>query len=172
LLSYEVFMGLSLMGVVILAGSFDLLAIVEAQRDLWFVVPQFPGFVLFAIAASAEARRIPFDLPESESELVAGYHAEYSGMKFGLFFVGEYLGLILISVMIVVLFFGGWHGPWLPPIVWFLLKVFFFVFIFILARASLPRPRFDQVMNVGWKLLLPLALLNLVITGAIVVATS
>jgi NADH-quinone oxidoreductase subunit H len=172
MLSYEVFMGLSLMGVVILAGSFNLVTIVEAQRDLWFVIPQFPGFVLFVIAASAEARRIPFDLPESESELVAGYHAEYSGMKFGLFFVGEYLGLILISAMIVVLFLGGWHGPWLPPIVWFLLKVFFFIFLFILARASLPRPRFDQVMNVGWKLLLPLALLNLVITGAIVVANG
>jgi NADH-quinone oxidoreductase subunit H len=172
MLSYEVFMGLSLMGVVILAGSFDLVEIVEAQRDLWFVIPQFPGFVLFLIAASAEARRIPFDLPESESELVAGYHAEYSGMKFGLFFVGEYLGLILISAMIVVLFLGGWHGPWLPPIVWFLLKVFFFIFLFILARAALPRPRFDQVMNVGWKLLLPLALLNLVITGAIVVANG
>src|SRR5262244_1435693 len=114
MLSYEVFMGLSLMGVVLLAGSFSLPAIVEAQKKLWFVVPQFLGFVLFLIAGFAETRRIPFDLPEAESELVAGYHSEYSGMKFGMFFVGEYMGVTLISAMIAVLFFGGWLGPVLP----------------------------------------------------------
>jgi NADH-quinone oxidoreductase subunit H len=122
LLSYEVFMGLSLMGVVMLAGTFDLRAIVLAQRDLWFIVPQFVGFVVFTVAGIAEMRRLPFDLPEAETELVAGFHTEYSGFKFGLFFVGEYIGLVLISAMIVTLFFGGWLGPWLPPVVWFVLK--------------------------------------------------
>jgi NADH-quinone oxidoreductase subunit H len=170
MISYEVFMGLSLMGVVLLAGSFSLSAIVEAQRDLWFVIPQFLGFVLFLIAGLAETRRTPFDLPEAESELVAGYHSEYSGMKFGMFFVGEYLGVTLISAMITVLFFGGWLGPILPPIVWFLLKTFFFISFFILLRASLPRPRFDQLMSWGWKVMLPLALTNLVVTGAMVLA--
>lgn len=170
MLSYEVFMGISLLGVVVLAGSFDLARIVEAQRGLWYVVPQFLGFVLFVIAGLAETRRLPFDLPESESELVAGFHAEYSGMKFGMFFVGEYLGVILISSLITVLFFGGWLGPVLPPIVWFLIKLFFFICFFILVRASLPRPRFDQLMSWGWKLMLPLALANLLITGAVVLA--
>jgi NADH-quinone oxidoreductase subunit H len=169
MISYEVFMSLSLMGVVLLAGSFSLTAIVKAQEKLWFVVPQFLGFVLFLIAGVAEARRLPFDLPEAEAELVAGFHSEYSGMKFGMFFVGEYLGLILISSMITVLFFGGWLGPWLPPIVWFLIKMFGFICFFILLRASLPRLRFDQLMSLGWKRMLPLALVNLLVTGAIVV---
>jgi NADH-quinone oxidoreductase subunit H len=168
MLSYEVFMGLSLMGVVILAGSFSLTRIVEAQRGLWFCVPQALGLLVFANAGIAETRRLPFDLPEAESELVAGYHAEYSGMKFGLFFVGEYLGITLISAMVVTLFFGGWLGPWLPPIVWFVLKTFVLVCGFILLRATLPRPRFDQLMAYGWKVLLPLALVNLLVTGALV----
>ncbi|MEX2264173.1 MAG: NADH-quinone oxidoreductase subunit NuoH [Bryobacteraceae bacterium] len=167
MLSYEVFMGLSLMGVVVLAGSFRLLEIVEAQRGLWFVVPQFVGFVLFLIAGVAETRRLPFDLPEAESELVAGFHAEYSGMKFGMFFVGEYMGVVLISAMISVLFLGGWLGPVLPPVVWFLIKTFFFICFFILLRASLPRPRFDQLMSWGWKVMLPVSLANLLITGAV-----
>ncbi len=169
MLSYEVFMGLSLMGTVLLAGSFRLTDIVEAQRHMWFVIPQFLGFVLFLIAGVAETRRLPFDLPEAESELVAGFHSEYSGMKFGLFFVGEYLGVILISAMIAVLFFGGWMGPVLPPVIWFLLKTFLFICVFILFRASLARPRFDQLMSWGWKVLLPLTLANLVVTGAIVI---
>jgi NADH-quinone oxidoreductase subunit H len=170
LLSYEVFMGLSLMGVVLIAGSFDLRAIVAAQDRIWFVIPQFVGFVVFLIAGIAETRRLPFDLPEAESELVAGFHSEYSGMKFGLFFVAEYLGIILISAMITTLFLGGWHGPWLPPIVWFLLKTFAFICFFILLRASLPRPRYDQLMAYGWKVLLPLSLLNLAVTAAVVIA--
>ena len=170
MISYEVFMGLSLMGVVVLAGSFDLAKIVEAQRKMWFVIPQFLGFVLFLIAGIAETRRLPFDLPEAESELVAGYHSEYSGMKFGMFFVGEYLGVTLISALIAVLFFGGWLGPWLPPIVWFFIKLFLFICFFILLRASLPRPRFDQLMSWGWKLMLPLALANILVTGAVVLA--
>jgi NADH-quinone oxidoreductase subunit H len=170
MLSYEVFMGLSLMGVVILAGSFNLGDIVRAQRHLWFVIPQFPGFVLFLIAGLAETRRLPFDLPESESEIIAGYHAEYSGMKFGMFFVGEYLGVILISSLITILFFGAWIGPVLPGIVWFFIKMFAFISLFVLMRAALPRPRFDQLMSWGWKLLLPLALANLLVTGAVVLA--
>lgn len=170
MLSYEIFMGLSLMGVVVLAGSFDLANIVEAQRKMWFVIPQFLGFMLFLIAGLAETRRLPFDLPEAESELVAGYHSEYSGMKFGMFFVGEYLGVTLISALIAVLFFGGWLGPWLPPIVWFFIKMFLFICFFILLRASLPRPRFDQLMSWGWKLMLPLALANILVTGAVVLA--
>lgn len=170
MLSYEVFMGISLMGVVLLAGSFNLTRIVEAQRGLWFIIPQFLGFLLFMIAGFAETRRLPFDLPESESELVAGFHAEYSGMKFGMFFVGEYLGVVLISSLITVLFFGGWLGPGLPPIVWFLIKTFFFICFFILVRAALPRPRFDQLMQFGWKLMLPLALANLLVTGAVALA--
>jgi NADH-quinone oxidoreductase subunit H len=170
MLSYEVFMGLSLMGVVLLAGSFSLVDIVYAQRRIWFIIPQFLGFVLFLIAGLAETRRLPFDLPEAESELVAGFHSEYSGMKFGMFFVGEYLGITLISAMITILFFGGWMGPVLPPILWFLIKTFFFIGVFILMRASLPRPRFDQLMAFAWKLMLPLALANLLVTGAVLLA--
>jgi NADH-quinone oxidoreductase subunit H len=168
MLSYEVFMGLSLMGVVMTAGSFDLRAIVEAQRGLWFVLPQFVGFTVFLIAGVAETHRLPFDLPEAENELVAGFHAEYSGLKFGMFFVGEYLGITLVSVMITTLFFGGWLGPFLPPVVWFALKTFVFICLFILLRASLPRLRFDQLMAFGWKVMLPVALLNLLATGAVV----
>ena len=169
MLSYEVFMGLSLMGVVMLAGSFNLRAIVEAQqRHVWFVLWQPIGFLVFFIAGIAETHRLPFDLPEAESELVAGYHSEYSGMKFGMFFVGEYLGITLISALTVALFFGGWLGPVLPPLVWFLIKTFIFISFFILLRASLPRPRYDQLMSFGWKICLPLSLLNLLVTGAVI----
>ncbi len=167
-ISYEVFMGLSLMGVVLIAGSFSLSAIIEAQRGLWFVVPQVVGFVVFFIAGLAETHRLPFDIPEAEAELTAGYHAEYSGMKFGMFFVGEYIGVVLISALIAVLFFGGWLGPVLPGVIWFLLKTFAFIGLFILIRATLPRPRYDQMMAWGWKILLPLSLVNLLITGAVV----
>ncbi|MCZ2459350.1 MAG: NADH-quinone oxidoreductase subunit NuoH [Chitinophagales bacterium] len=169
MISYEVFMGLSLMGVVILAGSFNMTDIVMEQKGMWNVVPQFIGFVIFFIAGLAETHRLPFDIPEAESELIAGFHSEYSGMKFGMFFVGEYLGITLVSAMTTVLFFGGWLGPsFLPPIVWFLIKMFAFILVFVLLRASLPRPRYDQLMSWGWKILLPLALLNLLVTGAIV----
>ncbi|KAA5549297.1 NADH-quinone oxidoreductase subunit NuoH [Adhaeribacter rhizoryzae] len=169
MISYEVFMGLALMGVVLLTGSFNLRDIVEAQRNMWFVVPQIIGFVIFFIAGVAETHRLPFDIPEAESELIAGFHSEYSGMKFGIFFVGEYLGITLISCMVVALYFGGWLGPaFLPPVVWFALKTFVFISIFILLRASLPRPRYDQLMEFGWKILLPLTLVNLLVTAAIV----
>ncbi len=168
MLAYEVFMGLSLMGVVAITGSFSMKAIVEAQENVWFILLQPIGFVVFMIAGIAETHRIPFDLPEAESELVAGFHSEYSGMKFGMFFVGEYIGITLISALLVTLFLGGWHGPFLPPIVWFFLKVFFFICGFILLRASLPRMRYDQLMAFGWKLMLPLSLINLMATGAVI----
>jgi len=168
MVSYEVFMGISLMGVVLLAGSFNLREIVNAQADLWFIVPQFVGFFIFMIAGIAEAHRLPFDLPEAEHEIVAGFHTEYSSMKFGMFFIGEYLGVALISAMIVTLYFGGWLGPVLPPIVWFCLKTFVFICFFILLRAAIPRPRYDQLMSFGWKLMLPLALINMLVTGGVV----
>jgi NADH-quinone oxidoreductase subunit H len=169
MISYEVFMGLALMGTVLMAGSFSLVDIVEAQRGLWFVVPQFIGFIIFFIAGIAETHRLPFDIPEAESELIAGFHSEYSGMKFGMFFVGEYLGITLISSITVCLFFGGWLGPgFLPPLVWFVIKTFIFIGVFILLRASLPRPRYDQLMEFGWKILLPLTLINLMITAGVI----
>jgi NADH-quinone oxidoreductase subunit H len=155
-----------------LAGSFSLRDIVLAQTRLWFFVPQLAGFLIFFMAGIAETHRLPFDLPEAESELIAGYHSEYSGMKFGLYFVGEYLGVTLISALTVTLFFGGWLGPrFLPPVAWFFIKTFVFIGVFILMRASLPRPRFDQLMKFGWKVLLPLSVLNLMVTGAIVLAS-
>jgi NADH-quinone oxidoreductase subunit H len=172
MISYEVFMGLSLLGVVLLAGSFDLRVIVESQAGMWNVIPQFPAFVIFLIAGCAEIHRAPFDLPEAEQELTAGYHTEYSGMKFGMFFVGEYLGIVLISCLVTVLFFGGWLGPILPGFVWFMLKTGFFVVFFVLLRAATIRPRYDQLMALGWKILLPITLVNVAITGAIVVAQS
>lgn len=168
--SYEVFMGLSVMGVVLLTGTFNLREIVLAQEGGWLIQTQFVGFIIFLIAGIAESHRLPFDLPEAETELTAGFHTEYSGLKFALFFLGEYLSVTLISSMSVVLFFGGWLMPeplasWLPPLVWFILKVFVFVLFFILLRTSLPRPRFDQLLSFGWKYMLPLALLNLLVTA-------
>lgn len=171
--SYEVFMGISVMGVVMLSGTFNLREIVEAQQDGWFILPQFLGFLVFLVAAVAESRRGPFDLPEAEQELIAGYHTEYSGMKFGMFFVGEYLGVTLTSAVIVTLFFGGWLGPaWLPPLVWFCLKTAVGIAFFILIRGALPRPRYDQLMAFGWKVMLPVALLNLLATGALALVAT
>jgi NADH-quinone oxidoreductase subunit H len=170
MVSYEVFMGLSLVGVVTIAGSFSLVQIVESQRGLWNIGPQFIGFVVFVVAGLAETRRLPFDLVEADSELVAGYHTEYSGMKFGMFLVGEYIAVTLISALIATLFFGGWLGPWLPGLVWFLIKTGLFITFFIVVRGTFPRPRYDQLMELGWKVMLPLSLVNLLVTGAIVVA--
>lgn len=167
MISYEVFMGLSMIGVVMLTGTFRLGDIVEAQRNGWFMFGQFAGFIVFMVAGLAETHRMPFDLPEAESELVAGYHAEYSGMKFAMFFLGEYLGMILVAALLTVLFVGGWLGPsFLPPIAWFLIKTMAFICFFILLRAALPRPRYDQFMAFGWKIMLPLSLANLLATGA------
>ncbi|MBL4581609.1 MAG: NADH-quinone oxidoreductase subunit NuoH [Gammaproteobacteria bacterium] len=174
MISYEVFMGISILGVVALAGTFNLREIVLAQEaNGWYVIPQFIGFVIFLIAGIAESHRLPFDIPEAEQEICAGYHTEYSGMKFGMFFVGEYLGLVLIASLITVLFFGGWLGPaFLPPIFWFALKSFMFIAFFILLRAAIPRPRYDQLMSYGWLFLLPISLVNLLITGVIILSTS
>jgi NADH-quinone oxidoreductase subunit H len=163
MISYEVFMGLAVMGVVMLAGSFDLRDIIVAQQKCWFIVPQFFGFIAFLIAGIAEAHRLPF-------ELGAGFHTEYSSMKFGMFFIGEYAGIILISAMCVVLYFGGGAGGLLPPAFWFALKTAAFIGFFILLRAALPRPRYDQLMSYGWKLMLPLAIVNLAVTGAVMLA--
>ena len=177
--SYEVFMGISLMGIVVLTGSFNLRDIVEAQQHGWFVFPQFIGFITFFIAGVAVAHRTPFDLPEAESELAAGYHTEYSGMKWVMFFVSEYVGIVLISALLVTLFLGGWHAPaafgyhllpavlsYIPAFVWFFIKILFFIMMFILLRGALPRPRYDQVMVAGWKVCLPLTLINLLATAA------
>ena len=167
MVSYEVFMGLSLMGVVMLSGSFSLTQIVAAQEDLWFVVTQPLGLFVFVIAGLAESHRLPFDLPEAEHELTAGFHTEYGGMKFAMFMLGEYLGLILISCMITTLFLGGWLGPWLPPLLWFPIKTLIVILFFILLRAAIPRPRYDQLMSLGWKVMLPITLVNLAVTGGV-----
>ena len=174
MVTYEVFMALSIMGVVIHAGSFSLVDIVVAQEDVWFLVPQFLGFVIFFIAGLAESHRLPFDLPEAEHELTAGFHTEYSGMKFAFVMCGEYVAMIATSCFITLLFLGGWHAPmfldfdFIPPLVWFGLKVVFLIHVFILLRAAIPRPRYDQLMSLGWKILLPLTLVNLLATGLIV----
>ena len=169
MLSYEAFFGLSLMGVVILAGSLDLAEIVEAQRGLWFAVQQPLGFGLFLLAGFAAAHRLPFDLQESENELVAGFMTEYSGLGFALFFLGEYLAVLLVSALAVTLFLGGWLGPGLPGPVWFGLKTGALALGFVWVRAILARPRFDQLVRLAWTTALPLALLNLLATGAVVV---
>ncbi|VFP83952.1 NADH-quinone oxidoreductase subunit H [Candidatus Erwinia haradaeae] len=171
-LSYEVFLGLSLMGVVAQAGSFNILTIINSQTNMWNVIPQFLGFLTFLIAGLAVCHRHPFDQPEAEQELADGYHVEYSGMKFGLFFVGEYIGIFVVSALIVVLFFGGWHGPYLSPAIWFGVKTSFFIMFFILLRAALPRPRYDQVMSFGWTVCLPLTLLNLLATAAVILCMA
>lgn len=167
-LSYEIFLGLSLMGVVIKSGSFNLRMIVEDQLYLWNIVPQFLGFITFFIAGIALCHRHPFDQPESEQELADGYHIEYSGMKFTLFFISEYITMFIVSALVVTLFLGGWKGPYLFPFVWFFGKTCLFMVLFILIRAALPRPRYDQVMLVGWKIILPITLINLLGTSVFV----
>ncbi|QAR32176.1 NADH-quinone oxidoreductase subunit NuoH [Geovibrio thiophilus] len=167
-LSYETAMGLALVAPVLLAGSLSLREITLAQSGMWFVVPQIVAFMVYLIAAIAETNRAPFDLAEAETEIVAGFHVEYSSMKFALFFLGEYANMYLVSTIAVVMFLGGWNGPFLPPLVWFVLKVLFIMFIFLWLRATLPRLRFDQLMSLGWKVLIPIALANLMITAIVV----
>jgi NADH-quinone oxidoreductase subunit H len=172
LVSYEVSLALSVLGVIIMAGSLSLVDIVHAQEnDWWYAVPQFVGLLVFFVSGVAETNRAPFDLPEAEQELVAGYHTEYSGMRFGLFQTAEYINMIVLSALCVTLFFGGWLGPvdTLGPL-WFLLKLAIVLFIFIWIRTTLPRLRYDQLMAFGWKILLPVATLNALVTAAIVVA--
>ena len=168
MISYELAMGLSTVGVLMFAGSLSMLDIVHAQQKLWYVLVQPVGFVIFMITAFAETNRAPFDLPEAEAELVAGFHTEYSSMKFGLFFLGEFTNVITISAIAVTLFLGGWNGPWLPDslkFLWFFAKLAVLIFLFIWVRWTFPRLRYDQLMNLGWKVLLPLSLANVVVTG-------
>jgi len=168
MISYELSLGMSIIGVLMLTGSLSTLKIVQAQSEVWFIVYQPLGFIIYLISAMAECSRTPFDLTECENELVAGYQTEYSSMKFALYYLAEYAHILVISSLAVTLFFGGWHGPFLPPVVWFLIKVFIFIFFFIWIRATYPRLRYDQLMKFGWKVLFPLALLNILITGVVI----
>ena len=170
LVSYEVSLALSVLGVVVMAESLSLVEIVERQQDTtWYALPQIVGLLVFFVAGVAETNRPPFDLPEAETELVAGYQTEYSGMRYGLFAMAEYINVITLSGLAVTLFFGGWTGPVLPGPLWFLVKLLLVVFVFMWLRATLPRLRYDQLMQVGWKVLLPVATLNAVVTAVIVV---
>ena len=173
MISYEVSIGLIIVSVLLTSRSLNLSEIVMAQKDLWYVIPHFPMFVIFFISTLAETNRAPFDLPEAESELVAGYNVEYSSMTFGLFFLGEYGNMILMSSMSTILFLGGWLPPFdteyfniIPGFLWFLLKVTFLLFVFLWVRATLPRYRYDQLMSLGWKLFLPLSLFWIIITSS------
>jgi NADH-quinone oxidoreductase subunit H len=171
LISYEVSLTLALVGVVMMAGSLSLVDIVEAQGDVWYALPQFVGLLIFIVAGFAETNRPPFDLPEADAELVAGYNTEFGGMRFGSFFMAEYINMLVISGLASAMFLGGWMGPgpgFLDPL-WMVLKMFFFVCFFIWVRATLPRLRYDQLMSFGWKVLLPLATLNLMVTAVLVV---
>lgn len=165
IVSYEIPQVLSVIGVLMVAGSLSLVKITEAQSSLWFIFLQPVAFLIFLIASVAELNRTPFDIPEAESEIVAGHHIEYSGLKFGMFYVGEYIGVFGVSAVATVLFLGGWQGPILPPYVWFLLKVFFMIFVLMWLRGTLPRLRVDQLMNFAWKVLVPLALGNVLTAG-------
>jgi NADH-quinone oxidoreductase subunit H len=169
MISYELGLSLSVLGVLLLAGTLNLVEIVESQNAVWnwYVFRQPLGFILFIIAGSAEIARTPFDLMECENELVAGYQTEYSSMKFGLFYLGEYAHLLFLSCLMTTLFFGGWQGPILPPVVWFLAKMFFFVFVFVWIRGTYPRLRYDRVISFGWKVLLPVGILNVMATAFI-----
>lgn len=168
MISYELSLGLSVVGVVMLSRSLSLVEIVKAQSTVWFVVLQPIGFFIFLICAIAETNRAPFDLPEAETELVAGFHVEYSSMKFAMYFVAEYANMITVAALATTLFLGGWRGPFLPPVVWFLAKLYLIIFLFIWLRATLPRFRYDQLMRFGWKVLLPVALANIMITACFV----
>jgi NADH-quinone oxidoreductase subunit H len=167
LISYELSMSLALVPVLLSARSFSLTDIVLAQQGLPFAVVHPLAFLIFLVSVAAESKRVPFDLPEAENELVAGFHTEYSGMRFGLFFVGEYINVIILGAMVTVFFLGGWLGPVLPGVVWFGLKVLAVAFFFIWMRGTLPRLRYDQLMHFGWKVLIPLALLNVVVAGGV-----
>jgi NADH-quinone oxidoreductase subunit H len=172
MISYELALGLSLVPVVMLAGSFSLVAIVDAQAGVPFIVLQPVSFAIFVVSAMAESKRIPFDLPEAENELGAGFHTEYSGMRFGLFFLGEYVHIQVLGALTAVFFLGGWHGPWLPPVVWLMLKIVAVAVIMIWMRGTLPRLRYDQLMALGWKVLIPASLINIVVTGAFILFAS
>lgn len=167
MISYELSLGLSLIGVIMISQSLSLVDIVNSQAKCWFIILQPIGFLIYAISAIAETNRCPFDLPEAETELVAGFHTEYSSMKFALFFMAEYANIITVSAVGVTFFFGGWRGPFLPPVVWFLIKMALCIFFFIWLRSTFPRFRYDQLMKFGWKILFPVALANILITGLV-----
>ena len=168
MISYELSLGLSLVPVVMLAGSFSLVDIVNAQSRYPFILVQPVAFTIFVISAMAESKRLPFDLPEAENELMAGFHTEYSGMRFALFFLGEYLNMIVLGALIAIFFLGGWRGPLLPPLVWLLIKITLVPFFMIWTRATLPRLRYDQLMQFGWKVLVPISLVNIVFSGGVI----
>ena len=168
-ISYELTLSLAVLAVVMMANSLSLVDIVRAQSRLWFIVTQPVAFLLFLLAGLAETNRAPFDLPEAEQELIAGYQTEYGGFAFAMFYLGEYVGVITMGALIATLFLGGWQGPVLPAVLWFLLKVFAVVFLFIWIRATLPRLRYDQLMGLGWRVLVPVGLLNLTVTGVLLV---
>jgi len=172
MISYELSLGLSIVGVLMIAGSLSLNKIVAAQSPVWFILYQPLGFIIYLISAVAECSRTPFDLTECENELVAGYQTEYSSMKFGLYYLAEYAHILVVSSLAVSLFFGGWQGPFLPPVIWFLIKVFIFIFFFIWIRATFPRFRYDQLMKFGWKVLFPLALVNILLTAVGIILLS
>jgi NADH-quinone oxidoreductase subunit H len=169
MISYELSLGLSLIGVIMISQSLSLVDIVNSQAKYWFIILQPLGFLIYAISAIAETNRCPFDLPEAETELVAGFHTEYSSMKFALFFMAEYANIITVSAVAVTFFFGGWRGPFLPPVFWFLIKMALCILFFVWLRSTFPRFRYDQLMKFGWKILLPVALANILITGIVIV---
>jgi len=172
MISYELAQGISLVSVVLMTGTLSLASIVRQQATMWFIVPQFFAFVIYVVCGVAETNRAPFDLAEAETELVAGFHTEFSSMKFALYFLAEYANMMVVSGIAISVFLGGWHGPFLPPVVWFLLKLFLFLFFYIWLRATFPRLRYDQLMAFGWKVLLPLSLLNLAVTAVVLTLAS
>ena len=167
MISYELAQGISLVSVILMTGTLSLASIVRQQEHLWFIVPQFFAFVIYILCGIAETNRAPFDLAEAETELVAGFHTEFSSMKFALYFLAEYANMMVVSGIAISVFFGGWHGPFLPPVVWFLIKLSLFLFFYVWLRATFPRLRYDQLMAFGWKVLLPASLLNLAVTASV-----
>jgi NADH-quinone oxidoreductase subunit H len=172
MISYELAQGISLVGVILMTGTLSLAQIARSQEHLWLVVPQFFGFVIYVLSAIAETNRAPFDLPEAETELVAGFHTEYSSMKWAFYFLGEYANMIVVSGVAITVYLGAWHGPILPPVVWFLIKLTLFLFFYVWLRATFPRLRYDQLMAFGWKVLLPASILNLAVTATVLAFRS
>ena len=168
MISYELAQGISLVGVILMTGTLSLTSIVRQQEHMWFIVPQFFAFLIYVVCSVAETNRAPFDLAEAETELVAGFHTEFSSMKFALYFLAEYANMMVVSAIAISVFLGGWRGPFLPPVVWFLIKLSLFLFFYVWLRATFPRLRYDQLMGFGWKVLLPLSLLNLTVTAVVV----
>jgi len=172
MISYELAQGIALVGVILMTGTLSLAQIARAQEHMWFVIPQFFGFVIYVLSSIAETNRAPFDLPEAETELVAGFHTEYSSMKWAFYFLGEYANMIVVSGVAITVYLGAWHGPFLPPVLWFLIKLSLFLFFYVWLRATFPRLRYDQLMAFGWKVLLPASILNLVVTAVVIALRS